>query len=271
MRTFTQILLRVSIVVLGLMIASCATRGPINPAMRNGIYHTVEPGQNLWRICQAYRVDMKQVMVLNKITDPTKIEKGQKIFIPKAVQFVQVQPNTRWTHIVIHHSATFAGNADIFDKQHRQRGFWNGLGYHFVIDNGSDGKRDGQVEIGPRWTKQMDGAHCNAMNMNKVGIGICLVGNFDEDMPSQAQFNALTSLVSQLRRQFNVPVENILRHNMVTGKATDCPGLKFPWGEFKQRVTFDVGSPVMVQNPPLMAPAIITDNKTPASASAKLS
>lgn len=259
-KTIPQFLFRTSIIVLSLFIASCATRGPISPGLRGGIYHTVEPGQNLWRICQAYHVDMKEVMAVNKITDATKIEKGQKIFIPRANQFVQVRPTTRWTHIVVHHSATFAGNAEIFDKQHHQRGFWNGLGYHFVIDNGTNGRRDGQVEVGHRWTRQMDGAHCNAMNMNKVGIGICLVGNFDEDQPSQAQFQALTSLVSQLKRQFGVPEENILRHNMVTGKATDCPGLRFPWQTFKQQV-------VVATNQPSSAETVATvaTNQKPAA------
>lgn len=241
----TKLLFRSSILILSLLIASCATRAPIGPGLRGGVYHTVEPGQNLWRICQAYRVDMKEVMALNKITDATKIEKGQKIFIPRTNKFVQVRPNTRWTHIIVHHSATFAGNAEIFDKQHHQRGFWNGLGYHFVIDNGTNNRRDGQVEIGHRWTRQMDGAHCNAMNMNKVGIGVCLVGNFDEDSPSPAQFQALTALVAQLKRQFNIPTENILRHNMVTGKATDCPGNRFPWETFKEKVAIATNSSVV--------------------------
>ncbi len=235
-----KLIIRSSIIVLALFIASCATRGPVSPGLRGGVYHTVEPGQTLWRICQTYRVDMKEVMSLNKIVDPAKIEKGQKIFIPRTQQFRKVQPTTRWTHIVIHHSATFAGNAEVFDKQHRQRGFWNGLGYHFVIDNGTNNRRDGQVEIGHRWTRQMDGAHCNAMNMNKVGIGICLVGNFDEESVSSSQFNSLTTLVTQLRRQFNIPMENIIRHNQVTGKATDCPGHNFPWEEFKQRINIEV-------------------------------
>ena len=237
-----KIFIRCSVVVMALFIASCATRGPVSPGMRAGVYHTVEPGQTLWRISQAYKVDIKKIMEANKIADASKIEKGQQIFIPGARQHIQVRPATRWTHIVIHHSATFAGNADIFDRQHRQRGFWNGLGYHFVIDNGTDGKRDGQVEIGHRWTNQMDGAHCNAMNMNKVGIGICLVGNFDEERVSQSQFNALVSLVSQLRRQFNISSDNLIRHNQVTGKATDCPGHNFPWKEFLDKVDFDVRS-----------------------------
>src|SRR5437899_2755373 len=48
-----------------------------------------------------------------------------------------------WEWIIIHHSATRVGSASIFDAAHRARGMINGLAYHFVIDNGTDGKADG--------------------------------------------------------------------------------------------------------------------------------
>jgi len=233
-RTNTLVMNRIFIVMVSFLLASCATSGPIDSG--KGIYHTVDKGQNLWRISQSYRIDIERLMKVNRIVDASKIEVGQKIFIPGAEQFINVEPAPRWTHIVIHHSATFKGNADIFDKQHRKRGFWNGLGYHFVIGNGSSRRRDGQLEIGHRWVKQMDGAHCNAMNMNKVGIGICLVGNFDEQIPSSSQLSALSTLVSQLQRQFNIASENIIKHNQVVGKNTDCPGHQFPWQQFKNGV-----------------------------------
>src|SRR5271165_7120164 len=54
-----------------------------------------------------------------------------------------VEPLGPWEFIVIHHSATRTGDAEIFDAAHRARGMINGLAYHFVIDNGSDGKPDG--------------------------------------------------------------------------------------------------------------------------------
>ncbi len=224
---------RILIILISLIIASCASRGPTSD---RGIYHTVTKGQTLWRISQAYKVSLKKVMKVNKIADASKIEQGQKLFIPGAKKFIDVTPASRWTHIVIHHSATFNGNAAIFDKQHRKRGFWNGLGYHFVIGNGSSQRRNGQVEIGHRWVNQMDGAHCNAMDMNKIGIGICLVGNFDEQKPSTDQINSLSSLVLQLRKQFGISSKNVIRHNQVQGKNTHCPGSNFPWGNFKDRV-----------------------------------
>src|SRR5580693_1412415 len=65
-----------------------------------------------------------------------------------------------WQWIIIHHSATRMGSAEVFDAAHRSRGMINGLAYHFVIDNGTEGKADGFIETGPRWIKQMQGGHC---------------------------------------------------------------------------------------------------------------
>src|SRR3974390_2523242 len=64
----------------------------------------------------------------------------------------------RWRWLVIHHSGTEYGNAAIYDRQHRERGMENGLAYHFVIGNGVD-SGDGEIEIGPRWLKQLKGGH----------------------------------------------------------------------------------------------------------------
>lgn len=49
-----------------------------------GIYHRVEKGETLWRICKSYNVDLDDVAALNRIADSTNIEAGQKIFIPNA-------------------------------------------------------------------------------------------------------------------------------------------------------------------------------------------
>src|ERR1043166_3851126 len=86
----------------------------------------------------------------------------------------EVAPARQWEFIVIHHSATRVGSAEAFDAAHRARGMINGLAYHFVIDNGTDGKDDGLIETGPRWVNQMHGGHCRQAYINERGIGICL-------------------------------------------------------------------------------------------------
>jgi len=140
-----------------------------------------------------------------------------------------------WQYLVIHHSASPSGNAASFDRMHRGKG-WDGLAYHFVITNGKGGP-DGGLQVSSRWWAQKHGAHAGAMPVdtppdernayNEFGIGICLVGNFEHRAPSRAQMKTLAMLVTKLRGQFNIPVENVVGHRHV--KSTACPGGLFPW------------------------------------------
>lgn len=59
-----------------------------------GVVHTVGRGENLWRICYTYGVDVNEVASLNKISDTTEIKAGQKLFIPgvRKVRRVIVPP-----------------------------------------------------------------------------------------------------------------------------------------------------------------------------------
>jgi len=144
--------------------------------------------------------------------------------VPRA--WVPQTKSDRWECIVIHHSATDYGGARRFDTGHKEKG-WDGLGYHFVIGNGSD-TRDGLVEVGPRWTEQRTGAHCRSPEdyYNEHGIGICLVGNFDEGPPSAAQQQSLTKLVRYLCRKYDIPASRVYTHGGVTHQ-TRCPGSHF--------------------------------------------
>ena len=52
-----------------------------------------------------------------------------------------------------------------YDVFHRQRGMQNGLAHHFVIGNGID-SGDGEIEVGPRWSKQLLGGHLKSYRLN---------------------------------------------------------------------------------------------------------
>lgn len=127
-----------------------------------------------------------------------------------------------WRYIVIHHSATDAGSAKAFDAAHKANG-WDELGYHFVIGNGT-GSGDGQIEVGPRWLKQKYGAHAKTPDerFNNFGIGICLVGNFQNGKPSPKQIEALSRLVAWLMETYDIPASQVLGHRDT--KQTACPG-----------------------------------------------
>jgi hypothetical protein len=90
-----------------------------------------------------------------------------------------------WDSIVIHHTATSQGDVASIHETHVKRkdgagNNWLGIGYHFVIGNGN-GMGDGEIEPTFRWREQMHGAHAGDKQHNQHGIGICLVGNFDEN------------------------------------------------------------------------------------------
>ena len=51
----------------------------------------MEKHQTLYRICKTYGVDIKGVASLNGITDPSKIQTGQRIFIPGAKKVLKVE------------------------------------------------------------------------------------------------------------------------------------------------------------------------------------
>lgn len=204
------------------------------------LYHVVGPSETLWRISKTYGVDMQTLLQANHLDDPTKIKNGQKLLIPGTKgprPVVPLYPTRRWKFIVIHHTATHDGNAYSIDKLHHKRGFENGLGYHFLVNNGTNTKMDGQIEIGPRWVKQMNGAHANAAGMNEKGIGIALIGNFSEQKVSRSELESLIFLVKTLRQYYGIPAQNVIRHRDVPGKNTECPGLRFPWQEFKKRIS----------------------------------
>lgn len=151
--------------------------------------------------------------------------------VPHKVPYIESQLNRYsvrdWKYIVIHHSASASGCAAEFDRFHRvKRGWENGLGYHFVIGNGN-GSGDGQVEIGNRWVKQIDGAHAGVQEYNHYGIGICLVGNFNGSYPTAAQMASLSALVDYLQERCRIPSENIIMHRHF--RETECPGRNFPY------------------------------------------
>ena len=143
---------------------------------------------------------------------------------------------TEWQYIVIHHSATESGSVESIHVEHSNRrdaegNPWLGIGYHFLIGNGL-GMSDGTVQATFRWKEQIHGAHSGNEVFNARGIGICLIGNFEETHPSKAQINSLKSLVQVLAARHRIAPERLMGHASV--KATACPGKHFPLNEIRQ-------------------------------------
>jgi N-acetyl-anhydromuramyl-L-alanine amidase AmpD len=146
----------------------------------------------------------------------------------------QILPTAKlrpWQSIVLHHSATTAGSVASIDAAHRQQkdaagNPWLGIGYHFVVGNGQS-MGDGEVQATFRWQQQLAGAHAGNRAHNDRGIGICLIGNFEDASPTDKQLAALDALLAMLSSRYAIPRDQILRHQDV--HATLCPGRHFPF------------------------------------------
>lgn len=221
--------------------------------------YVVQRGEGYREICQKFNlkeldirslnhdVDLEAGVVLilkskpavekiesNKIKRPTESEEESRYLFINSVKHLIDLPTIqkgRWKYIVVHHSATSSGNAAIFDLAHRQRGMENGLAYHFVIGNGKDSK-DGEIEVGNRWLKQLQGGHLRSDALNEIALGICLVGNFEEDRPTRRQQAATIELISYLRDKIGKPYPLFKGHREINPMPTICPGRNFPLSAF---------------------------------------
>ena len=145
----------------------------------------------------------------------------------------------RWQFIVVHNSGTRQGNARVFDYYHKHvRRMQNGLAYHFVIGNGTS-TGNGQIEVGDRWRRQINGGHVHSDYLNNISLGICLVGDFNRDQPTRAQLDACEELIRFLRdrcgktERGTIPVKP---HREINPPRwpTDCPGDDFPYSWFRR-------------------------------------
>ncbi|MHC4573934.1 MAG: peptidoglycan recognition protein family protein [Planctomycetota bacterium] len=146
----------------------------------------------------------------------------------------------KWKAIVIHHSGTESGNAAIFNRWHQEDNEWDGVGYDFVIGNGTD-SGDGRVEVTFRWRQQRTGAHCKTPGnwANEKAIGICLVGNFDRGVPTVRQMQSLVQLVRFLQSRYRIPRNLVYGHKNTPGaRVTECPGGNFPMARLKSMLDF---------------------------------
>ena len=157
--------------------------------------------------------------------------------VRKAIDNAKVQRG-RWKYIIVHNSGTRQGNARIFENYHRKvRKMQNGLAYHFVIGNGNS-SGNGQIEIGSRWTRQINGGHVASDYLNDISLGICLVGDLNRDLPTKDQLGALDELCSYLRDRVGKVKGRpaiVKGHKEINPKPTDCPGDRFPLGWLRKR------------------------------------
>jgi len=88
------------VLVAALLCCTACHRGPVLPGSSykaKGVYHTVQKGQTLWRICNTYKVSMQDVAEINNIRDHSEIKAGDQLFIPGAAKKLWVATSAKPT------------------------------------------------------------------------------------------------------------------------------------------------------------------------------
>jgi LysM repeat protein len=221
------------------------------------IYTVSSNNETLTGIAQRYRLTVDEIVKANALRG-NKLVAGQKLRLPGAREFVPppikapaakpadpaeqnyALPRAAWAkqgidknnidpmgekrRITIHHSGDDIdlGAEPIetlrrIEEQHKLGQGKNQpfacIGYHFLIS------ADGRVWEGR--PLKFQGAHATGDN-NKGNIGICLLGNFDNQFVTKAQRAALGTLVDRLCGDFAIDRADIFGHKDF--KDTDCPG-----------------------------------------------
>jgi len=165
----------------------------------------------------------------------------------------------KWTHVCCHHSWT--GDSELPDSVaiHRfhtsfrqygniiteeeytekfaagERGLltpWKDTGYQWLLEKLSDER---YYLIQGR-SMMFAGAHCPEAGMNRRGIGICFIGNFDKAPPPEELVEKGADVISWLCRMYRIPVVNVVAHrDFATYKS--CPGDHFDMDYLRERVS----------------------------------
>ncbi len=145
------------------------------------------------------------------------------------------------SYIVIHHSLTKDSGSvswGAIRDYHTKKLGWRKIGYHYGVELVGDFH---EILIG-RFSNET-GAHTREMGMNRIGIGICVVGNFDVTVPSQAILSRVRNLVLWKMDEHEIPVNNVIGHREAgsmagfdwrKGEYKSCPGSQFDMAAFRR-------------------------------------
>ena len=119
------------------------------------------------------------------------------------------------TKIVIHHSASRPDTTmEQINEWHKARfnfpsSFGSFVGYHYVIE-----------ESGKVYQCRRDNEFGMHSVPNDGKIGVCVVGNFQKDFPTNEQIVSLEKVVNELKKVYNI--NEVLGHRDYN--PTECPG-----------------------------------------------
>lgn len=139
------------------------------------------------------------------------------------------------TNIIIHCSATKDSGTvswGAIRDYHKNKG-WSDIGYHFGVELVGD---EYEILAGRMADKQ--GAHCRAGGMNNRSIGVCCVGDYDNENPPEEMIKKCLVLTRYLMRTYGIKSDRVLGHRELEPAKT-CPGAKFDMELFRAMLRED--------------------------------
>jgi len=132
-------------------------------------------------------------------------------------------------YIVVHHTGSKWGSAETIihwhtDPKPKGNG-WSKPGYHYMINNGfptyrsySQNKKvkgwDGKIEGFEAGLVSEEITSNGVLGFNSNIINVCLTGDFDNDIPTAAQLNALEVLCFKLMKKYKLSPEDVIGQMM---------------------------------------------------------
>lgn len=138
---------------------------------------------------------------------------------PNYRNMTRMQPIQR---ITLHHDGMSTFTSTNYDaarqriesirNAHASKPGWGDIGYHYVID-----------PAGRIWeARSMGWQGAHVKDQNPGNIGICLLGNYEQQSPSDTQLAAVEKYTAALMRKHNIAVRNVHTHKELA--PTACPG-----------------------------------------------
>lgn len=128
----------------------------------------------------------------------------------KTFQQMQNSPkNNLPEYIIVHHSAARADQTFKSIQDYHVSLGWENFGYHWCIT------KDGTLISGR--PEHYYGSHCKEESMNTKSVGVLVVGDFDNNLPTKEQETTLKTLLKDIQVRYNIPKEKIVPHRHFLG------------------------------------------------------
>lgn len=115
------------------------------------------------------------------------IDKIKKLTVHKKLKYSR-RKLEQIKYIAIHHSATLQGSSEAFARYHVRKKGWPGIGYIYVVN------KNGSIDFCNEWNV----ISYHVGHSNRIALGICLVGDFTKEQPTELQLQAAADLCQML-------------------------------------------------------------------------